>query len=111
LIDDVLVYVDSPTEFRLSHGAGTLEAAIFALAPKYDVKIEKDDDTHILALQGPLALELLQPHTPMDLANLGYFKHEPTTLFCALPAAAIRRSAAMKFSAPPQMRTRCGIRS
>jgi aminomethyltransferase len=81
LIDDVLVYVDSPTEFRLSHGAGTLEAAIFALAPKYDVKIEKDDDTHILALQGPLALELLQPHTPMDLANLGYFKHEPTTLF------------------------------
>jgi aminomethyltransferase len=81
LIDDVLVYVDSPTEFRLSHGAGTLEAAIFALAPKYDVKVEKDDDVHILALQGPLSLEILQPHTPMDLANLGYFKHEATTLF------------------------------
>lgn len=81
LIDDVLVYVDSPTEFRLSHGAGTLEAAIFALAPKYDVKVEKDDDVHILALQGPLSLEVLAPHTPMDLANLGYFKHEATTLF------------------------------
>ncbi len=81
LIDDVLVYIDSPTEFRLSHGAGTLEAALFALAPKYDVKVEKDDDVHILALQGPLALEVLAPHTPLDLANLGYFKHAETTLF------------------------------
>lgn len=81
LIDDVLVYIDSPTEFRLSHGAGTLEQVLFSLAPKYDVKVEKDDDVHILALQGPASLEILAPHTPMDLAGLGYFKHEPTTLF------------------------------
>jgi glycine cleavage system T protein (aminomethyltransferase) len=81
LIDDVLVYIDGPNNFRLSHGAGTLEEVIFKLAPRYDVKVEKDDDVHILALQGPLALEVLAPHTPLDLANLGYFKHAETTLF------------------------------
>ena len=81
LIDDVLIYVDSPTEYRLSHGAGKLEEVIRAHAPKYDVKVERDDDVHVLALQGPLSLEILAPHTPMDLAGLGYFKHEPTTLF------------------------------
>ena len=81
LIDDVLVYVDGPNDYRLSHGGGKLDEAIFALAPKYNVKVEKDNDVHILSLQGPLALELLAPHTPMKLADLGYFKHEPTTLF------------------------------
>jgi aminomethyltransferase len=81
LIDDVLVYVDGPNEYRISHGGGTLEGAIFALAPKYNAHVEKDDDTHILSLQGPLALDVLQPHTPMNVKNLGYFKHEKTTLF------------------------------
>lgn len=81
LIDDVIVYVDGPNEYRISHGGGSLEEAMLPLAEKYDVKIERDNDTHVLSLQGPLALELLAPHTPMDLAKLPYFRHEKTTLF------------------------------
>lgn len=81
LVDDVIVYVDGPEEFRISHGGGTLEEAMLPVAAKFDVKIERDNDVHILSLQGPLALEVLAPHTPMDLAGLGYFHHAPTTLF------------------------------
>ena len=80
LIDDVLVYVLEPNVYRLSHGSGATGATLKALAPKYDVTIEPDD-THVLSLQGPLSAAVLQPHTPLDLDKLGYFKHAPTTLF------------------------------
>lgn len=81
LIDDVLVYVDGPNEFRLSHGGGALAEALPAVASKFDVSIKRDNDVHILSLQGPVALDVLAPHTPMNLAALPYFRHEKTTLF------------------------------
>jgi aminomethyltransferase len=81
LIDDVLVYVDGADTYRISHGGGAFGEAMEQFAPKYDVKIERDNDVHILSLQGPVALEVLAPHTPANLATLGYFKHLNTTLF------------------------------
>ena len=81
LIDDVIVYVDGNNTFRISHGGGSLEEALPPVAEKFKVKIEKDNDTHILSLQGPKALEILAPHTPMKLADLPYFNHGKTTLF------------------------------
>jgi aminomethyltransferase len=81
LIDDVLVYVDGPNAFRISHGGGAFGEALKEFAPKYNVKVERDEDVHILSLQGPVALEVLDPHAPADLAKLGYFKHLKTTLF------------------------------
>lgn len=81
LIDDVLVYIDGPNAFRISHGGGAFGEAMQEYAPKYDVSVERDDDVHILSLQGPLALDILNPHTPDDLSSLGYFKHLKTTLF------------------------------
>lgn len=80
LIDDVLVYCLAPNVYRLSHGSGTTAAQLAKVATGFDVKIE-NDDTHVLSLQGPLSLEVLAPHTPLKLAELGYFKHAPTTLF------------------------------
>jgi aminomethyltransferase len=81
LIDDVLIYVDGQNEYRVSHGGGALEEAMVPVAAKYDVSIKRDNDVHILSLQGPLALEILAPHTPLDLAGLEYFHHQKTTLF------------------------------
>lgn len=81
IIDDVLVYCNGPNDFRVSHGSGALEAALLALAKTYDVKVEIDDDTHVLSLQGPAALDILSPHTPFALATLSYFQHTKTTLF------------------------------
>lgn len=81
LIDDVLVYVDGDGTFRLSHGGGALEEALPVVADSFDVTFARDDDVHILSLQGPLALDILAPHTPMDLKALPYFGHGKTTLF------------------------------
>ncbi|MGR7996185.1 MULTISPECIES: aminomethyltransferase family protein [unclassified Xanthobacter] len=81
LIDDVLVYVDGPETFRLSHGGGALEEALPVVAKGFDVSYQRDDDVHILSLQGPKALDILAPHTPMDLKALPYFGHGKTTLF------------------------------
>lgn len=81
LIDDVLIYVDGPNEFRVSHGGGAFEEGMLPVAAKYNVTIKRDNDVHIMSLQGPLALEILAQHTPMDLAGLPYFHHRKTTVF------------------------------
>lgn len=81
LIDDVLVYGDGPNQFRVSHGGGALEEAIQEVIGKFNVTAVRDNDVHILSLQGPLSLEVLSQHTPADIAGLGYFKHLKTTLF------------------------------
>lgn len=81
LIDDVLVYCDGPNQFRVSHGGGAFDEALAEFIGKYDVTAKRDEDVHILSLQGPVSLEVLAAHTPMKLADLGYFKHQKTTLF------------------------------
>ncbi|MGX9981664.1 aminomethyltransferase family protein [Methylobacterium fujisawaense] len=81
LIDDVLVYRDGPQAFRISHGGGSLEDVLPEFTKGKDVQAARDDDVHILSLQGPLALDILKPHTPLDLANLKYFEHARTKLF------------------------------
>lgn len=81
LIDDVLVYCDGPNEFRVSHGGGAFEEAIPAIAEKYDVTFARDDDTHIISVQGPLSLEILKPHADIDLSKIAYFTHRKLKLF------------------------------
>ena len=81
LIDDVLVYRDGPQAFRVSHGGGSLEDVLPEFTEGRAVEAARDDDVHILSLQGPLALAILAPQTPFDLATLKYFEHVRTTLF------------------------------
>jgi aminomethyltransferase len=81
LIDDVIVYCDGPNQFRLSHGSGTLEDVMCDHFKNYDATFARDDDTHLLSFQGPLAAHVLQPHTPLRLKKLAYFTHHQTTLF------------------------------
>lgn len=81
LIDDVLVYRDGPQEFRISHGGGSLEDVIPEFTDGLNVEASRDDDIHILSLQGPLALEILNSQTPLDLNRLRYFEHRRSTLF------------------------------
>ena len=81
IIDDILIYVDGPESFRISHGSGATEAALAEAAAGRDMRWARDEDAHVLSLQGPLALELLAPHVDMPLAELGYFAHARTKLF------------------------------
>jgi len=81
LIDDVLIYVDGPENFRISHGGGITEEVLAQFSEGKDVRWARDDDVHILSLQGPLALGILAPHAETDLASLPYFGHRRTRLF------------------------------
>jgi aminomethyltransferase len=81
LIDDVLVYRDGETEYRLSHGGGSLEDVIDGFFQGSQSTWAKDDDVHILSLQGPLALDILNPHAEADLSTIKYFQHARTRLF------------------------------
>ena len=81
LIDDVLIYCDGENTFRLSHGGGATEEALPALSEGLDVSFPRDADIHILSLQGPKALDILQPDTPLDLKTIPYFGHARTALY------------------------------
>ena len=81
LIDDVLVYVDGTNRYRVSHGGGAFEEAAAKAKERFNVMVARDDDVHILSLQGPRSLDVLSPHTPMGLGSLKYFHHEITTIF------------------------------
>ena len=61
LIDDVLIYCDGPSVYRISHGGGALEDILPSIANGREVQFRKDNDTHVLSLQGPKALEILAP--------------------------------------------------
>lgn len=81
LTDDFLVYCDGPDQYRATHGDGDAETVMAEIARGKDVKIECDNDVHVLSVQGPKSLELLSAHTDMDLASLPYFNHKPGKLF------------------------------
>jgi aminomethyltransferase len=79
--DDVIVFHIEDDYCMVVHGTGTTPERLQESAEGKDVSIEPDDDLHNISLQGPRALEVLEPHTPMDLGSLEYFHQQPTTLF------------------------------
>ena len=81
LCDDIMIIKDSTITFRVSHGSGKTPENLKMLSAGKDVEIASDLDAHILSLQGPKSLATLAPHVSFDLASLGYFKHEPCTIF------------------------------
>ncbi len=89
LIDDVLVYCDDTAKFRLSHGEGRLFQSLCELAPAYDVRVARDDDVHVLSLQGPRSPAVLQSLTRLDLARVRYGIHRATDLAGA-PVSIVR---------------------
>jgi len=53
------------------------------------VTVEEDDNLHILALQGPIAHEILDANSPDDIAGLKFFHQMETTVF-GVPAIVSR---------------------
>ncbi|EMR13506.1 glycine cleavage t protein (aminomethyl transferase) [Methylophaga lonarensis MPL] len=81
LCDDIMVICDADDQFRLSHGSGKTPQQLARLAEGKNVDITPDLDVHILSLQGPKSLDVLNPHLDIDLATLPYFKHIDARLF------------------------------
>lgn len=76
-VDDLLVYREGPEEFLLVVNAGNCEkdvAWVRQHAPGFDCTVtDESPATAQIALQGPLALEILQPLTATELAPIGYY--------------------------------------
>lgn len=79
--DDAIVANNGGGEWMLCHGSGESMEMLRSSAEGRHVEIALDDNLHDISLQGPKALEVLEPHTPLDLASLGYFQHIETSLF------------------------------
>lgn len=81
LVDDIMVICDAEDKYRVSHGSGATQSTLAILAEGKDVRIEQDFDVHILSLQGPKSIDVLNPEVDFDLDELPYFKHVETTMF------------------------------
>lgn len=77
VIDDLLVYHLADNQYMLVVNAGNIEkdfAWVKSQAESFDVSVEdQSENTALLALQGPLAQEILQPLTVVDLAGIHYY--------------------------------------
>lgn len=81
LVDDIMLICDAKDQYRISHGGGCTQQTLAKLAEGQDVVVEQDHDVHILSLQGPRSVDVLDPEVDVALAGLPYFKHVETTLF------------------------------
>ncbi len=81
ICDDIMIICDGPDQFRISHGTGKSLETLAVLAEGKQVTIEPDLDVHILSLQGPRSLDILNPQLDFDLSTLPYFEHKKTSLF------------------------------
>lgn len=79
--DDAIIGNNGNQEWMHCHGSGGSMEHLLESAEGLNLDIELDDNLHDISLQGPKALELLNPHTPLDLASLKYFEHQATELF------------------------------
>ena len=79
--DDAIIANNGNDEWMHCHGSGESMECLQESAEGLNVDLELDDDLHNISVQGPRALELLDAHTPLDLASLSYFQHQATELF------------------------------
>ncbi len=85
LVDDLLVYKLAPESYMLVVNAGNLRKDWEWLSQHLpsDLSVVMEDrskSTALLALQGPLALEILQPLCDTDLSGLAYYHFAHATV-------------------------------
>lgn len=81
ICDDAIVYKFSEERFLIAHGTGNAMECLEASAEGKNVSLTFDDNIQDISLQGPYSVEVLKPHTPMDIGTLKYFTQVETTLF------------------------------
>jgi len=79
-VDDCVIYRTGPNAFMVVHGSGQGHEQLTMAATGRDVSVRFDDNLHDLSLQGPLAVEYLEPHVE-GIRALPYFAHMQTSLF------------------------------
>jgi aminomethyltransferase len=75
-VDDVIVYRRSADRYLLVVNAGNIQKDwewLRGQGPEDCTLADKSDSYALLALQGPLAQEILQPLTPLDLTGVKFY--------------------------------------
>jgi len=91
-VDDVLVYRHAPDRYVLVVNAANLEKDWRWLndqAPENCALRDRSDELSLIALQGPKAQAILQPLTPLPLADIAYYHFAKGTVAGA-PAVVAR---------------------
>lgn len=81
IADDMVVQRIGEQSFRLCHGSGATPDFLRESAKGLDVDIHWDENLHLLAVQGPRTLALLQPHCSIELAPMKWFDHAEAEIF------------------------------
>ncbi|MBP6702514.1 MAG: glycine cleavage system aminomethyltransferase GcvT [Vicinamibacteria bacterium] len=82
-VDDIIVYRFNAERFLIVVNASNRAkdvAWLQAQNPTGCEVIDRSDEFALLALQGPLAVSILQPLTPADLGSVGYYKFTTGTV-------------------------------
>jgi len=79
--DDAIIYRMAEDHFLVANGIGPTLEYLQEDAKGRNVSIEEDDDLHVLSIQGPGSLELLDVHTDANLSDLVFAHHIDATLF------------------------------
>ena len=79
--DDAIAFNVGEGGWLFVHGSGASMELLQESAHGRDVELELDDDLHIISLQGPAALAVLDANTDLDLGSLPYFHHVEGSLF------------------------------
>jgi aminomethyltransferase len=78
--DNIIFHVDD-NKYLYVHGSGHSASRLDEAASGKNAEVRLDDELHDISLQGPKAVGLLNPHTPIDLEDVAYFHQVETTLF------------------------------
>jgi aminomethyltransferase len=79
--DDAIAFNNGDAGWLVVHGSGASMEMLDASAEGRDVSVELDDDLHLVSLQGPAALGLLDEVCESSLSALEYFSHIDCRLF------------------------------
>ena len=79
--DDAIAFNDGDDGWLFVHGSGASMELLLASAEGRDVEVTLDDDLHVISLQGPLALSLLDEATDVALEPVPYFHHVRGSVF------------------------------
>ena len=79
--DDAIAFNNGDDGWLVVHGSGTTMELLAESAAGHGIEMALDDDLHLVSLQGPKSLALLNAHATADLSSLAYFHHLRTDLF------------------------------
>ena len=83
IVDDLLVYRDAEHYMVVVNASNIAKdfAWMESQRPAGVTLVDKSASTALLAIQGPKAAEVLRPHVPGEVLDLGYYRFTTGTLF------------------------------